>query len=234
MRKIIVLSALVLSLAAAGSADAAKKPVAGSISGPVTAVKATTFKVKTTLSPTGTATVQVGSATTITEQVAAKPAAVKAGLCVVAIGQKSKKGVVTAMRVTITQPVKGACNSGFGAGRPGGQGPGGPPGGGAPPQGAPSGGFGPGNANFGLASGKVTAVKGTSVTVKGTSGVVKFTFAKTAQVSETKDVASSSIAVKQCAFVQGTSADKGVTVKATSINLTEPQNGSCSFGRRTP
>lgn len=233
MRTIIVVSALVLSLAAVGSAGAATKPVTGSISGPVTAVKSNTFKVKTTLSPTGTAAVKVGSATTITEQVTAKPGAVKTGLCVVAIGQKSTKGVVTATRVTITQPVKGACTIGFG-GRPGGQGGGRPPGGGAPPQGTPGGGFGGGNANFGFASGKVTATKGTKVTVKSTRGVETFTFSKTAQVSETKDVASSSIAVKQCAFVQGTSTDKGVTVKATSISLTEQRNGSCTFGRRTP
>ena len=230
----IALSALALSLATAASAGAAEKPVTGSISGPVTAVKASTFKVKTSLSPTGTAAVVVGSKTTITEQVTAKPAAVKRGLCVVAIGQKSTKGVVTATRVTITQPVKGACNAGFGFGRPGGPAGGRPrTGGGTPPQ-APPGGFGGGNANFGFASGKVTATKGAKVTVKSTRGVTTFTFAKTAQVSETKDVGSSSIAVKQCAFVLGTSTDKGVTVKATTISLTEPRNGTCTFGRRTP
>jgi hypothetical protein len=230
--KSMVLIALVLGLAVTGSAAAAK-PVVGSVSGPVTAVKGTTFKVKTTLSPTGTATISVGSATTITEQVAGTTASVKTGICVMATGQKNAKGVVTAARLSITEPVKGSCTTGFGAGRRGNRPPGaGGGGGGAPPAGSGGGGFG-NSANFGFAFGQVTSVKGDSVKVKGTTGTTSVTLAKTTQISQTETVKSSAIAVKSCAFVNGSSTDKGVTVKATDVRLTKPNKGSCTFGFRT-
>jgi hypothetical protein len=233
---LILTVALGLLLAFSGSAGAATKPTTGSISGPVTSVKGKTIKVKTTLSPTGTAAVSVGSATVISEQVTVTSAAVKTGVCVVAMGQKSTKGVVTATRLTITQPVKGACKAGFGGAggnrsRAGGP----PPGGGTTPPagGRPTGGFG-NNPNFGIAVGKVTSVKGASITVKGTSGSTRVTVSKKSQISETKTVGSAAVTAKSCVFVQGTSTDKGVTVKATSINLTKQSGGSCVFGRRGP
>jgi hypothetical protein len=229
--KSMVLIALVLGLAVTGSAAAAK-PVVGSVSGPVTAVKGTTFKLTTSLSPTGTATISVGTATTITEQVAGTTASVKTGICVMATGQKNAKGVVTAARLSITEPVKGSCTTGFGAGRRGNRPPGG--GGGTPPTGSgrPGGGFG-NVANFGFAFGQVTSVKGDSVKVKGPQGTTSVTLAKATQISQTETVKSSEIAVKSCAFVNGTSTDKGVTVKATDVRLTKPNKGSCTFGFRT-
>jgi hypothetical protein len=229
--KSMILIALVLGLAVTGSAAAAK-PVVGSVSGPVTAVKGTTFKLTTSLSPTGTATISVGSATTITAQVAGTTAAVKTGVCVMATGQKNAKGVVTAARLSITEAVKGSCTTGFGAGRRGNRPPGG--GGGTPPAGSgrPQGGFG-NSANFGFAFGQVTSVKGDSVKVKGPLGTTSVTLAKATQISQTETVKSSAIAVKSCAFVNGTSTDKGVTVKATDVRLTQPVKGSCTFGFRT-
>lgn len=224
-----VLIALVASLAVTGAAGAATKPVTGSISGPVTSTKGAIFKVKTTLSPTGTAAVSVGSKTVISEQVAVTATVLKKGACVVAMGKKSAKGVVTAQRVTISPAVKGACDTGFGGRRPGGT----PPAGGRPSGGLPGGGFG-NNANFGFAFGQVTSVKGTSIKVKGRQGTTSVTVPKTAQISETEHVGSSSITVKSCVFVQGTSTDKGKTVKATSVNLTKANGGKCTFGRRTP
>ena len=40
------------------------------------------------------------------------------------------------------------------------------------------------------------------------------------------------IKLKSCAFVNGTSTDKGVTVTAQSVRLSQPRNGSCTFGGR--
>jgi hypothetical protein len=224
----IVLASAVVAVSA--SVAAAAGPVAGSVSGPVTSVKGKTFKLTTPLSPTGSSTVSVGSATTITEQVTGARGDVRNGACVTAIGQKNSKGIVTATRVTITQPVKGQCVGGFGA--RGGNGP--RPGGTQPPRngtGRPPGGFG-GLANFGFASGKVTAVKGDTVTVKGQAGKTSVTLTKKSQFTKTERVGSSAIAVKLCAFVRGTSADKGVTVKAADVSLTKPSSRGCAAGFR--
>jgi hypothetical protein len=221
--------AAVAAVAVSSAAGAA--PVAGSVAGPVTAVKGQTFKLTTSLSPTGSSTVSIGSATTITEQVAGARDDVRTGACVTAIGAKGAKGIVTALRVTITQPVKGQCSGGFG--RPGGNGtrPRGtrPPGTGTGTR-RPPGANGNGFANFGFAFGKVTAVKGATVTVKGQAGSTSVTLTKTSQFSKTEDVAASAVAVKLCAFVQGTSPDKGVTVKAQQIRLTEPGTRGCGGG----
>ena len=53
-------------------------------------------------------------------------------------------------------------------------------------------------------------------------------------LDETKTVKASAIAVKMCAFVNGTSADKGVTVKASRIALSTETNGTCTSGFRRP
>ena len=42
----------------------------------------------------------------------------------------------------------------------------------------------------------------------------------------------SAITTKTCAFVRGTSPDKGVTVKASSIAITPERNGTCTNGFR--
>ena len=149
-----------------------------------------------------------------------------------ALGQKTAKGTVDAVRITLTQPVKGQCAGGFGR-RPGGSR---PPG--APPRGTgtggPPGGFGGGNANFGIAFGKVSAAKGTTVTVKGPQGSTTVALSKKTQVAETKAMSPSAIATKLCAFVQGTSGDRGVTVAATQIALSKPVSGSCTARFRQP
>jgi hypothetical protein len=86
------------------SAAEAAKPVVGSVSGPITSVKGARFTLTTTLSPTGTSTVSVGSKTVITEQVPGTIADVKKGACVTALGQKSATGTIAATRITLTQP----------------------------------------------------------------------------------------------------------------------------------
>jgi len=216
----------------------------GSVSGPVTVVKGATFEITTSLSPTGTSNVAVGSATAITEQAAGTLADLKTGTCVMAVGQNSK-GTVTASRITITQPVNGQCGTGF-AGR-GGTRPGGlPPGAGSqryrrngsqPPSGSgsqrPPGGFG-GSANFGFAFGTISAVKGSTLTVKSTRGSTTVTVPAGTQIEKTVRVGMSAIAVGMCAFVRGTSGDKGVTVQAQGVSLTKPSAAGCTFGFRRP
>jgi hypothetical protein len=216
------------SLLVVGTAGAVA-PVEGSISGPVTTAKGKTFVVKTTLSPTGSSKVTVTAKTTIHEQVAGRPADLKKGVCVTAIGTKKGK-VVAATRVSLAPAVGGSCTGGFG-GRgtrpPGSR----PPGGGSPPTGGSGGGF-TRPANFGFASGRVTAVKGRTLTVKGRTGTTKVTVSAKAQVQKTQSVKMAAVTTKLCAFVRGTSTDKGVTVTAQDVALSKPVGGSCTFRRR--
>ena len=207
--------------------------------GPVVSVSGSTFTITTSLSPSGKSKVSAGSAT-ITEQATAPKSSLKIGACVAASGARNSKGVVAATRITISAPVKGQCGGGFafrGGTRPGG-GTRTPPAGGTGTTPRPPGGFG-GNANFGFAFGSVTKVSGLTLTVRGRSfGSTSATTTTTVTVSskttllETKTVKPSAIAVKQCAFVQGTSADKGITVKATRVSLTPEANGACNAGFR--
>ena len=239
MRKTALVSAALVGALAVGGAATAATPVQGSISGSVTAVKGTTFTVQTPANlgvPKNRSQVSVASSTVITEQAAGKPSSIKKGLCATAIGTKNKKGVVTAQRVTLSAAVKGSCAGGFfGRGGGGGRPPTGttptrPPGSGGNGQRPPGGGGFGSNANFGFASGTVTAVKGSTVSVKGTTGTTTFVLAKTTQIDQTLEVGVSAVKVKLCVFVNGTSADKGATVKATSIALTQPTANGCFGG----
>ncbi len=224
-------------LALLPAAATAATPVQGSVFGPIVSVQGTTFTLTTSLSPSGKSTVTVGKAT-ITEQGTAPKSSLKVGACVAATGARGKNGVVAATRITITEPVKGQCGAGFGGGR--GSGP--PRTGTVPRTGttpSPPGGFG-GGANFGFAFGSVTKVSGSTITVKGRSfGSTKATTttvtvsAKTS-LDQTLTVNASAIKVKMCAFVRGTSPDKGLTVKATNIALTPETNGKCASGFRRP
>jgi len=230
-RRIAAVSLALAAACALTGVAAAASPVSGSISGPVTSVKGSTFTVTTKLSPTGKATVAVGKSTTILTQETVAVGALKTGDCVMATGQKNGKGVVAAQRISLTTAVKGQCNAGFG--RRGGRPPGAPTGGNGPPAGGGNGGFG-NNANFGVAFGKITADKGSTLTVSGTINkkavTTTVTVSSKTQVSKTVQIGTSGIAVKDCAFVRGTSSDKGVTVTAQNVNITKPRAGSCTFG----
>jgi hypothetical protein len=213
----------------------AGSPVQGSVFGPVVSVQGTTFTITTSLSPSGKSKVSAGSAT-VTEQASAPKSSLKVGACVMATGARNSKGVVTASRITISQPMKGSCTSGF-AGRGGTR-----PNRTRPPAGSrtpPAGGFNR-SGNFGFAFGALTKVSGSTLTVKGASFGSTTPRTTTVVVSsktsllETKTVKASAIAVKMCAFVNGTSADKGLTVKATRVALTPETNGTCTNGFRRP
>jgi hypothetical protein len=214
-----VLAVAGAALSATAVAGAAA-PVQGSIAGPITATKGKTFTVKTALSPTGSSKVTVGTKTTITEQVAGKQADLRTGVCVMATGSK-KGSVVAATRITVSQAVKGKCGGGFGRGtRPGS---GARPGGRSRPPG-----FTP-PANFGFAFGAIAAVKGTTLTVHSQQrGNTSVTVSAKTQIDRTAQVGSKAIAVKLCAFVRGTSSDKGVTVQAQNVALSKPGPNGCN------
>jgi hypothetical protein len=226
MTRFVIAAFAVFALVPAAASAAA--PVQGSLFGPVIAVKGTTFTITTSLSPSGKSAVSAGSAK-VTEQKAAPQSSLKAGACVVASGTRNTKGVVAATRITISQPVKGSCTNGragAGANRPT------PPAGGTPRTG---GGF-PGNGGF--AVGSVTKVKGSTLTVKGSFGgasrTTTVTVSSKTSLLRTVTVKPSSIEVKMCAFIQGTSADKGKTVKATSVALSAETKGTCTNTFRRP
>jgi hypothetical protein len=237
------LAALVGLLALGTGIAAGATPVQGSVVGPVTSVKEKTFTITTPASlnvPKNTSKVTVVSSTVITEQKAGTRKSVKKGLCASAFGTRNTKGVVAAQRITLTKPVKGACDLGFGR-RGGGTRPGGsgtpPSGGQVPPGGGGGGGGGFGQSgNFGFASGTITAVKGSTLTVKGTRGTTttttKVTLSAKTQVEQTLQVKVSAIKVKLCAFVRGTSTDAGATVKAQSVALSQPTANGCTGGFR--
>jgi hypothetical protein len=210
---------------AAGSALAASPPRGGSIAGPVTSVKGSTFSLKSSLSPTGSSKVSVASSTTISEQVTASRSDLKKGVCAFAVGRKDAKGVVEATRVMLSAPVKGSCGGGFVRRRPPGNGTPAPrPGRGARPPASRSG--------FAFAGGGITAVTGSSLTVKGRQGSARIALSSATQIVRTAHVTASAVRVGLCAFVQGTSADKGVTVKAQSVDLSKPGPRGCITARR--
>lgn len=206
----------------------AAAPVQGSVFGPVVSVKGATFTITTSLSPNGKSKVSAGSAT-ITEQATAPRSSLKVGACVMASGTRNGKGVVAATRITISQPVKGSCTNGFRGG--GGTRVTRPPGGTRTP---PPGGFSARSGGF--AFGAVTKLSGSTLTVKGSFGSTSRTAtvtvsSKTALV-RTVTVKPTAVTLKTCAFVNGTSADKGASVKATRIALSPETNGKCTNGFR--
>ena len=227
-----------LGAIAATVALLATSPVQGSLFGPVVSAKGTTFTITTSLSPNGKAVVSAGSAR-ITEQAPAPRSALKVGACVMANGSKSTKGVVAATRISISTAVKGTCGGGFAFPR-GGSGRFRPQGSAGGSTGRPPNGFRrPGN--FGFAFGKVTKVSGSTLTVKGiafgtskvaTTTTVSFTSKTT--LSELKTIKATAVQTKMCAFVRGTSTNKGETVKATDVSLTPQTKGSCTTGFRRP
>lgn len=213
---------------AAAALLAAASPVQGSVFGPIVSVKGDTFTITTKLSPSGRSLVSAGAAR-ITEQATAPRSALKVGACVMAIGAKSAKGVVTATRIGISAPVSGKCGVAiaFGRGRGG-------PGSRPPRAGAPPSARFRRSGGFGFAFGSVKALKGSTLTVSSPRGTTTVTISSKTALSETKTIEANSLRAKTCAFVRGTSADKGVTVKATDVAITPERNGSCTTGFRRP
>ena len=216
-----------VAVCAVGVGVAAAAPTHGSISGPITAVKGSSFEVKTTLSPTGTSTVTVAEKTTIVEQETGRQSDLKTGVCVLATGTTKNKAV-QATRITISGAA--GCTSPFRGRRPGGA----PGNGGAPPA-RRNGNGNPGfnrPADFGFAFGTITRVQGSTLTVKGLRGTAAVSVSGKTAIGKTAKVGASALATNLCAFVFGTSSDKGVTVQATDVELSKPVDGSCRARRR--
>ncbi len=225
-----------LGAVAAAVALLAASPVQGSVFGPIVSTSGTTFTITTSLSPNGRSVVSAGSAR-ITEEVTAPRAALAVGACVMANGARTSAGVVSAVRIAISAPVSGKCGAGFGGrfGRV--------PGGARPPRvngGSPPAGGLPRPGNFGFAFGRVTRLSGSVLTVEGTDFLTKKAtktsvhFSAKTTLSETKIVETSAVQTKMCAFVRGTSTDKGKSVKATDVSLTPERGGTCTTRFRRP
>ena len=90
----------------------------------------------------------------------------------------------------------------------------------------------------GFAFGTVTKLSGSTLTVKGSFGSASHTTtvtisSKTA-LGRTLTVKPTAVTVKTCAFVNGTSADKGASVKATRVVLSPETSGKRTNGFRAP
>lgn len=215
-----------MMLAALGAATvAAAGPVQGSISGPITAVHGSTFTVKTSLSPTGSSKVTVDAKTQLEEQGAGTFSDLVKGTCVTAVGTKHGTAIA-AQRIGIVPSANGRCGAGFRRGGP------------RPriravgPPGASRGRSFTPPAGFGFAVGSIEAVKGSTLTVKGATGTTTVTVSAKTQIAKTLKVTASALATSLCAFVRGTSKDKGVTVTATDVALSKPIAGRCGFAQR--
>jgi hypothetical protein len=215
---------MMLRAVALAAVVSAVSPVQGSVFGPIVSVSGTTFTMTTPLSPNGKSIVSAAGAR-ITEPVTAPRSSLKVGACLMALGSRNAKGVVAATRITISDPDKGKCApaGGFRTGATG-----------APPAGAPKpgGGFqrrvGPG----GIAAGTVTRVAGSTLTVKGLRETTTVTVSATTTLERVATVKATELRTKTCAFVRGTSTDKGKTVKATDVAISPEMNGKCTNGFR--
>jgi hypothetical protein len=185
-------------------------------------------------------------ATTISQTVAAAPADVTVGSCVVAMTSGDDEAAA-ATSVAITSPVDGACTGGFG----GGAGGGGVPGGAAPadgelpdgvptdrpemPDGAPTGGTDgqrpAGGGLGGITAGVVTAVDGSTITVESGDDATATTVTVDATTTYTSTVAAdaTAIAVGRCVTAQGESDGSG-QVAATALVLSDAGDEGCSAG----
>lgn len=237
-------------------------------SGSVAAISGSSMEVQNQQS--GQTTVS-WTASTVFSQVLTVPAStVTVGDCVTVSGSTANK-TITARTVSISQPdASGSCTSGvFGGGGTGGPpvsggagaGPG-PGGGGFPRSGSgtlprdnfrrPS-----GAANFGFASGKVTAVTSSTLTVDGTSSAslpkstakgsssksaaktrtraklqsttVNLKLASSTTYSQTQSAAATNLAVGDCVTAAGTSATNG-SVTASTVRITSTGGQSCTTG----
>jgi hypothetical protein len=197
------------------------------------------------------------SATTFSRQISASASDLKVGDCVVALPDFQKAGpgsttsgsAVAATSVRISTASKGSCaTQGFGGRGFGGRSPQGGQGGvpSGVPRGAPSGpssGRSGGGRGFGGAFGQVTAVTGSGFTVKssppnsgsGGTSTVSVTTSSTTTWTQQAAASAKSVKVGTCVVTAGRSSSTGA-MRATSIAISQPENGSCTagFGGRPP
>lgn len=213
-------------------------------SGKIAAISGTTMQVQSQQS--GQVAVTWTAKTTFSHTVAVTASAIKAGSCVTAIGASGTSRdatTFTAATVLVTTARNGSCTGGFrggpgsGGSAPVGQRSGFPSGRRFPsgvPSGAPRSGFPTGQATA-VATGKVTAVRGSTLTVAATQFGSSGTTTKTVtvgtgtKITTQASTSAKSLAVGKCVTAQG-KADTSGTVTATRIQITDPTGGQCSTG----
>lgn len=264
-------TALVAAGAMASSAGAAAPANApGGATGSVAAVSGSTIEVQSQSS--GQTAVNWTTTTQFSKTVTESVNAIAAGDCVTATGTASKKSKTTiaARSITVSMPnSSGACTGATGARTGGANGAGtggggffrGGGGGGGAPGGAsgtrpsfPGGAGGSSNfrkqfASLAVASGKVTAVKGSTITVSGitvTPGTskassktkkpakpktqtLKITTTSSTPATSTQTAAAADLAVGDCVSAFGPAATNG-SVSATTIRITSTGGGTCTGG----
>ncbi|HLM96343.1 MAG TPA: DUF5666 domain-containing protein [Acidimicrobiales bacterium] len=240
----------------AGSASSATsttlpngRPVA---SGSVTAVSGSSMSVESSFS--GTTAVQLTSSTTFSQTVSATAQDLTVGSCIDVTGTPpasgSAAGPIVARSVTVSgarSPCPPAGGAGLGGGRSGsgGRGFGGGAGGGL----GGGGGFGGTGFSLASASGKVTAVSGSSLTLAGTGRIVgssgTSSVGSTSQPTQVEISASSStvyseveaasqaaVVVGRCVTVLGSRTASGA-LTASSVSVRPPGTNGCGgFGAR--
>jgi hypothetical protein len=256
-------------------AGAAPAPTGGGASGSVASVSGSTMEVQSTSDQTS---VSWTAATTFSETATETISDVAVGDCLTVTGTPAKKSKTTiaARSVAISKPsTSGACTAGsragagfggagggqgrFGAGGTGSGSSGTPPRGSFPGRGSGGGGAGgrpsfAGGANFAVATGKVTAVKGSTLSVSGTllnqlfnraakkptskttkkpgalkTQNLKVTTGKSTTLSETVSATSAAVAVGECVSAFGKPSSTGA-VAATTVRITSTGGKTCSSG----
>jgi hypothetical protein len=269
-----LLAAGILGSSASAGAAASNAPI-GAV-GSVAALSGSSMEVQNP--STGQTTVSWTATTTFSKSVTESVSAVSVGDCVTATGSTSKKSKTTiaAHSVTLTTPRSdGTCAPSAGGPFRIGAGSGGPPAGGfrfrTGSGGAsnkfPEGGSGPRTlpgggaannfrkqlANLDIASGKVTAVNGSTLTVSGISlspgsfagrgksnsktkapakpktQTLKVTTTSSTPVNTSQSVTSGDLAVGDCVSAFGPAATNG-SVTATTVRITSTGGGDCTGG----
>ncbi|MGH8962349.1 MAG: hypothetical protein ACRDWT_14355 [Jatrophihabitantaceae bacterium] len=231
------------SSGASGAGPARTGNVGPAASGLVAQISGTTMQVQNQQS--GQVAVTWSASTRFTQTVPAALAAVHVGDCLVAVaasGTASTATSFTAMTIAVSAPVNGSCTGGGArtgqrpSGFPSGQRPSGFPSGGRRPSGAPSGTAG--RSGFGaFATGKVTAVSGSSVVLaaqsfgsQGTGTTTKTVIAgSTTKITTESGATAAALKVGRCVSAQGKAGSSGA-VAATRVQITDATNGQCSTG----
>jgi hypothetical protein len=236
----------------------------------VAALSGTSMEVQN--ASTGQTTVNWTTTTTFSKAATEAVSAIAVGDCVTATGSASKKSKTTiaARSITLSTPSSsGACGGaggGAGAFRTG-SGSGGPPAGGfrfrggsgsggtrpSFPGGGVSNTFRKALANLDIASGKVTAVNGSTLTVSGVSisggsfasrtktskskkptkpktETLKVTTASSTPVNTTQTVSSAALAVGDCVSAFGPAGTTTGSITASTVRITSTGGSSCTGG----
>ena len=225
---ISVLTAVV-GVFAASDARSATAPVSGLVSGPIVSVDGKTFVVSTTQVPGGKAKVSIVKSTVISRRATVRASAVTKGICLTATGAARKDGSIDAERIMVMRAVGGECVR-AGPAATGGR----PPtvNGESMPRPDPDGGPIRPAGDFGFVFGAVRSVKGSTITVRSElgTGTIELHLSKKTQITKTLVDDATSVKKNLCVVTLGTSSDSGKTIKASNVNLTEPEDGQCASG----